>query len=117
MLVAGLERGRAEEKLRIANISPDGALVLGCPGPRGTVVRLRRGNVELTARVAWTGQEQSGLAFDQPTEVAAMLRPISTPRHRLPRASRRPGLKSVPLTEADRRFLEQWAAEGRYLGR
>lgn len=117
MLVAGLERGKSEETLRIANLSPEGALVLGCPGPRGTIVRIRRGNLELTARVAWTGQQKSGLSFDQPTEVAAMLRPISTPRHSSPRPSRRPGLKPVPLTDADRRFLERWASEGRYLGR
>jgi hypothetical protein len=114
MLVAGLERGGAEQKLRIADLSADGALVLGCPGPRGTVVRLRRGSIELTARVAWSGQQKSGLSFDQPADVSAMLRPISQPRHRYPRSSRRPGLKSVPLTEGERRFLEQWASEGRY---
>lgn len=116
MLVAGLDRGGAEQTLRIANLSSDGALVLGSPGPRGTIVRLRRGTLELTARVAWTGQTECGLTFDRPTDVTTMLRPISTPRHSTPRAARRPGLKSVPLTDGERRFLEGWATEGRYFG-
>ena len=112
MLCAALEHSGKQGLSRIANVSSDGALVLGGALPLGMSVTLRRGSVDLPGRVAWVKGQQFGVRFDEPVEPGAMLRTIAAPRRHTVPANRRPGIKCRPLSQAERTLLERWATEG-----
>jgi len=59
---------------RVRNLSPTGALVeaQGLP-PAGTAIMLRRGLLEASGKVAWSGAGRAGLSFAAPVTVSAWL--------------------------------------------
>jgi hypothetical protein len=65
LLVATLEAGRSLASVRIRNLSETGALVEGDRLPSsGTAIVLKRGDLEVGGRVAWTAGSRCGLYFD-----------------------------------------------------
>ena len=73
-LVATLYAGSASMAARVRNLSPTGALVeaQGLP-PAGTAIMLRRGLLEASGKVAWSGAGRAGLSFAAPVTVSAWL--------------------------------------------
>jgi len=60
---------------------------------------------------------QGALKFEQGVDVATALRTIAPPRRiEAPRSSR-PGLKSVPMSEAEKAVFERWLHTGPQLVR
>ena len=113
MLSATLERAGEATPTRLANLSPDGALVIGAGLSDGTSVLLHRNGTEVRSSVTWTRDNQCGLKFEETVDVGfgAPDHSASPAGRRQPR-TRRPGLKCVPLSEAERATLDRWINTG-----
>jgi len=73
-LVATLTAGAMSAPVRVRNLSPTGALVETPALPAvGSAVVLRRGALEASGNVAWTGAGRAGLSFTTPVMVSAWL--------------------------------------------
>lgn len=113
LLKATLEIGGESLPVILRNLSEDGALVSGFNLPdEGTHVLFHRQGLSVPGRIAWVHCNHTGLAFDFPLFPRELLRhiPPQTAKE-LPPIKRRPGLRSKPLTEGERRIIELWAAE------
>jgi len=76
-LTAMLEGGGASAPVRIRNISAGGALVDGRTlPPLGTLVTLSRGRLFAAGRLAWAGEGQAGLNFDEQIDVATWVQRV-----------------------------------------
>jgi hypothetical protein len=70
MLAATIEAGGRTAPVRIRNLSDTGALVeAGWVPEKGAALMLKRGELEITATVAWSGGGRCGLRFDQSVPV------------------------------------------------
>lgn len=112
--IAGMSRA-AEG--RLANVSPDGACIVGMSLSEGSAVLIQRNGRDLSGLVTWANGNQSGISFAEPLNLESMLRPIAAPRIKVSYASRRPGLKCRPLSKADIAILERSATQGAVLTR
>jgi hypothetical protein len=113
MLTAMIEQGPTSIASRIVNLSADGALVLGAELAQGATVRLRRNGLEVSCIVKWRKNRECGLEFERPIDPQQVLRSIARPRKRAEIApSKRPGLRCVPMSEAERTAFSRWATEG-----
>lgn len=109
LMSASLELSGSSLPVKLRNLSADGALVEGEQLPaEGSLILFRKGELSVTGRVAWAKTRHAGISFDRPLAPAQVLRHIPTPQRRVTPEFRRPGLKSNPLTEEERRFGEQW---------
>jgi hypothetical protein len=111
MLSATVEQASAPEDSKLLNLSSEGALVSGPELVRGAHALVRRNGVEVRGQVTWTDREQSGIRFEKRLAPESLMRSIrSTCRVKVPE-SRRPGLKLVPLTTADRMLAVSWVRD------
>lgn len=120
LLTATLEVPGASLPIVLKNLSQEGALVQGEEFPEeGTRVLFHRQGLSVPSRVAWSHCNFAGLHFDFPLFPRELLRHVpTTEAKKLPPAhfKRRPGLRSKPLTPAERQMIESWATEGNKLG-
>lgn len=64
----------ASTPVRVRNLSPTGAMIEGAVLPRaGRRVRLRRGDLEVSAEIAWCKDGAAGLRFESAVTVAEWL--------------------------------------------
>lgn len=98
--------------VRLANVGPGGALIIGLAQPlrRHERVSIVRDRLEVRSRVVWSEGDRAGVQFDQEVAPAAMLRVIQRPRRRPVARTRRPGLKCAPLSAYDYNLLFCWSA-------
>nr|AUN37784.1 hypothetical protein [uncultured bacterium] len=101
---------------RLANVSPDGACIIGVTLDEGSPVLLQRNGMHMPGRVTWASGDQSGICFAEQMNPQNMLRSIATPQARVSYASKRPGLKCRPLSRADIALLERSATAGTVRG-
>ena len=101
------ETGTASVKLR--NLSEHGALVEGrdLPAP-GTVVRFRKGDLDLSSKVAWVEGTKAGVAFDELLATETVLRHVPAPKPARKLDFRRPPVKSHVLSEGEREIAARW---------
>lgn len=79
-LAAVVDTGVARTPVKLRNLSPRGALIeCKFPPPVGTTVRLVRAELEVSGLVAWVGQSQAGVTFDDVIVVAPWIRRIGHP--------------------------------------
>ena len=112
MLSATVEKAGKAEPTRLANVSADGALLVGPALPRGTPVLLQRNGTDVRGSVTWSNGNESGLQFEQDFDVASALRTIAARKRFDTPRSRRPGLKCVPMSEAEKATYERWLNTG-----
>jgi hypothetical protein len=117
MLSVAVEQSNRLANARLANVSPDGACLIGAPLGEGTPVLLQRNGLNMPGHVTWSTGSQSGICFAEPLNTQNVLRPIAAPRERVSYPSKRPGLKCRPLSKADMALLERSATAGRCLVR
>ncbi len=115
MLSVNIEGMSRTSEARLANVSTDGACIVGMALNEGSPVLMQRNGRDLSGRVTWASGDQSGICFAEPLNPESMLRPIATPRAKVSYVSARPGLKCRPLSKADIAILERSATEGAVL--
>ncbi len=109
LMTASLELSGMSLPVKLRNLSADGALVEGDSLPvEGASILFRKGDLSVKGRVAWAKTRHAGISFDRRLPQEQVLRHVPTPRPRVKPDFRRPGLKSISLTEEERRFGEQW---------
>lgn len=96
----------------LRNLSSQGALIEGARLPKeGETVVFRRDALKVKGRIVWLEGRYAGLAFNRRLEREELLREIPTPRRPVERQFRRPGFANRPLSDADRKWLQMFAAE------
>jgi hypothetical protein len=95
----------------LRNLSAEGALVEGATLPaEGSITVFERNALRIDSRVVWVEGRYAGVAFDRKLERDELLREVPKPRQKFEPQYRRPGLACRPLTDADRKLVELWAA-------
>jgi hypothetical protein len=108
LMAATLETDDGARAVSLRDLSPQGALVTGKALPEpGAVVRFRKGELDLPARVAWVERDRAGIAFDAPLDTDSVLRHVPRPAPLAKPDFRRPGLR-CELSEGERKIAEQW---------
>jgi hypothetical protein len=111
LLSARLSLGTDEVSVVLRNLSSEGALVEGVTLPvEGSATMFKRNDLSVAGRVVWVAGRYAGIAFNRRLESAEVLRHVPRPRQKFEQQFRRPGLSSSPLSDADRKMLEMWAA-------
>lgn len=111
LLSATIEAAGAEISVVLRNLSSEGALIEGTRLPNeGEAILFRRNALKIKGRVVWLEGRYAGLAFSRRLEREELLREVPRPKQRFEPQFRRPGLASQPLSEADRKWLQMWAA-------
>lgn len=111
LLSATVEAAGAQVSVVLRNLSSEGALIEGAKLPNeGDAIVFRRNELKIKGRVVWLEGRYAGLAFNRRLERDELLREVPRPKQRFEPQFRRPGLASQPLSEADRKWLQMWAA-------
>jgi len=95
----------------LRNLSAEGALVEGVLLPaEGSATVFRRNDLCVEGQIVWLAGRYAGIAFNRMLDKAELLREVPRPRQKFESHFRRPGLTCRPLSEADRKMVELWAA-------
>jgi hypothetical protein len=113
MLAATVQHDATSEAVKVRNLSASGALVEGdkLPG-MGASVTFGRSNLLLKGHVVWVDGRRSGVRFEQLVNPHASLRHVTRPRPVTTMRTARPGLACKPLSDSEKRMMEQWATAG-----
>ena len=109
LLAASIEVGGAPVKVKLRNLSAEGALIEGdCLPHEGSATYFSRNDLRVKGRVVWVQGRYAGVAFTQPLQPEEVLRNVPKPRRAVTPEFRRPGLACRPLTSHERKMLEIW---------
>ena len=107
LMSASLELSGTSLKVKLRNLSAEGALVEGDKLPvEGAAVLFRKGDLSVAGQVAWANGRQAGISFAQELKPDQLLRHVPTPRPRVTPTFRRPGLNK--FTDEDQGFGGAW---------
>jgi hypothetical protein len=109
LLSATIEVAGDAVPVKLRNLSEQGALIEGERLPlEGAVTVFERNDLRQKSHVVWVQGRFAGVAFDRPLEAGQVLRNVPTPKPRAPIDFKRPGLACRPLSDYERKMLEQW---------
>jgi len=109
LLAATVEIAGRAVAVKLRNLSEEGALVEGDRLPlEGSATFFKRKELNLKSRVVWVHGRYAGIAFEERLRPEDVLRNVPTPKPRARLDFRRPGLACRPLTDEERRMVEQW---------
>lgn len=109
LLAASIEVGGTSLKVKLRNLSEEGALIEGERLPEeGSAACFHRNDLRLKGRVVWVHGKYAGFAFDQPLDPEQVLRNVPKARPKAAADFRRPGLACRPLSDYERKMLERW---------
>lgn len=110
LLAASIEASGAVNRVKLRNLSTEGALIEGKDLPlEGSEVLFRRNNLSVKGRIAWVDGGHAGVSFKEPILQEDVLCNIPSPKYRVPLNYRRPGLAVQKLTADEMRRAEIWA--------
>lgn len=109
LMAAQLLTGDDKFAVKLRNLSEHGALIeAACLPEVGTLVRFRKGDLNLTGEVAWVDGSKAGIAFDTPLDTDSVLRHVPVPKAAAKLDFRRPPVKRHVLSEGERKVAERW---------
>lgn len=109
LLAATIEVAGAPVPVKLRNLSEEGALIEADRLPlEGSTTFFQRNELRLKSRIVWVQGRFAGVAFDEQLKPEQVLRHVPTPKPKVNIGHRRPGLACRPLTDYERRMLEQW---------
>ena len=113
LLAAAVGGARLPNAVKLRNLSTTGALIEGEALPnKGSRMLVGFRGRSLRCRVIWVRGGRGGIRFEEPVLFAAAQARRSRPMGQPALASRRPGLKCVPLKASDKLALERWGTMG-----
>jgi hypothetical protein len=111
LLSAKIEVNGATVPVILRNLSAEGALVEGSNlPPEGATTVFERNALRVRSRIVWVEGRYAGVAFERHLAREELLREVPRPRQKFEPQFRRPGLACRPLTDAERKMIELWAA-------
>lgn len=109
LLAATVEVAGAPVPVKLRNLSEEGALIEGDRLPlEGATTFFERNELRLRSRVVWVQGRYAGVSFDERLKPEQVLRNVPAPRPKAQWDYKRPGLSCRPLSDYERRMLEQW---------
>lgn len=111
LLAASLELDGKAHDVKLRNLSPEGALVEGVKGlPEQSDVLFKRNDLCVAARIAWVQDKYAGIVFDYPLDPGEILRHVTRREARPvpPQLYARPALTRHALSQAERRWIQDW---------
>lgn len=109
LLAASIECRGSHFAVKLSNLSPQGALVVGAGLPaQGTTVMFCRNDLRVRSHIAWLDGSNAGITFQRPLEPQVVLRNIPKARARATILAPRPGLASRPLTADEEKLDGCW---------
>lgn len=110
LLSAKISVDGADVSVILRNLSSEGALIEGTDLPaEGATTKFKRHDLTVKGRIVWVVGRFAGVAFDRQLEREELLRQVPAKRQRFEPQFRRPGLACRPLTESERKMLNQWS--------
>lgn len=109
MLSVAVEQGGRSRSVRLVNLSESGSAVIGDLSSEAGAVIVHRERISVRSCVAWTGPNRVGLHFEDPVDVARMLRHVPDAPFAHVAPCRRPGLKVRRPSLAEQQSAE-WCA-------
>ena len=113
LLTATIDTGGMPVAVKLRNLSEEGALIEAeALPPEGTQTIFERNETRRSGRIVWVQGKYAGVAFDMPLNPEEVLRHVPPPSRKVqaPIEFRRPGFTCRPLSDYERRNLEQWLA-------
>jgi len=109
LLAAALELAGRTVPVKLRNLSEEGALVEGDDLPvEGSTTYFHRNELRLEGKVIWVQGRYAGVAFKERLAPEQVLRNVPKPKLRTATEFKRPGFACRPLTDYERRMVEQW---------
>jgi PilZ domain len=109
LLAATVEVAERDVRVKLRNLSEEGALIEGDRLPlEGATTFFQRNDLRLRSRVVWVQGKYAGVSFDEPLKTEQVLRNVPKPKPKVDTDFRRPGLACRPLSDYERRMLERW---------
>ncbi|MEO8619117.1 MAG: PilZ domain-containing protein [Sphingomicrobium sp.] len=109
LMAACLRSDDGDLAVKLRNLSEHGALVEAeLLPPVGTIVKFRKGDLNLPARVAWVEDGRAGVAFDSILDTESVMRHIPVPAPPRKLDFRRPPIKAHQLSAGERKVAEDW---------
>ncbi len=110
MLTAAIESGGIRLPVKVDDLSAHGARVAGDSLPAiDTPVTFQCKDLTVEGFVAWVQPPLAGIGFGEPIEPQHLLRKIPRPSQVIPKEFRRPGFRSRPLSNGEKKIVEDWA--------
>jgi hypothetical protein len=119
VLMATIEACGRQNRVRVGNVSPHGALIAGDTLPmEDEQVVFSCNSCTVHGRVAWVEGSVAGIQFDNEVSLDELLRALSQHSHVVIKDTRtvdfrRPGFRGNQLTDEERRAVENWIGRPR----
>ena len=108
-LAAAVEVDGVPQRVKLRNLSEEGALIEGDPLPQeGSMTFFERNELRLKGHVVWVEGRYAGVAFARKLRQEEVLRHVPPPRPVVQGDFRRPGLACRPLSPNERKMIEKW---------
>ena len=109
LLTAELEHAGVSLRVKLRNLSSEGALVESDELPiEGSPVEFRRNELSAGGRVVWVNGKFAGIAFDMKLNPEQILRHIPAPRSKILPRPYRPGFAPRKMNADQQRLAESW---------
>lgn len=109
LMTCDLEAGDVCNTVKLRNLSAHGAMVEDDNLPLvGTKVLFKKGDIRATGTVVWARIKRAGIKFDTLVPAEEVKRHVPRAKAKPQIKSGRPGLKSKPLSAAERRAAEHY---------
>jgi hypothetical protein len=114
ILSATIEDGRSRIPVRVSDLSPHGALVIGKGLPaEETQVTFRCSGASVQSWIAWSRAGRAGIQFGTSVQPDALTQRESGPRIAITKDaraldSRRPGFRGNQMTDEERKIVQEW---------
>jgi hypothetical protein len=112
LLKANLAAGGRDFGVKLRNLSEDGALVEADELPsEGETAKFERNELSVPCQLMWVEGRFAGIKFSRPLKTESVLRHVPPPRPVKAPVFKRPGIACRPLTETERKTVEQWMTD------
>lgn len=109
LMTCDIEVGNVCRTVKLRNLSAHGAMVEDDQLPLvGTQVLFKKGEIRATGTVVWARIKRAGIKFDTLVSADEVKRHVPSIRSKPQPKFGRPGLRSQPLSEAERRMAEHY---------
>jgi hypothetical protein len=109
LLAATVETSRGDVRVRLRNLSSDGALIEGDElPPKGEEILFRRNDISVPGRIAWIHDGHAGISFDRQLDPDVVLRNVPAAKPKVQLKFRRPGVTATELSPQEMLYIKRW---------
>lgn len=112
LLAASLAVAGRTFGVKVRNLSESGVLVEAEDLPaEGAIVKFERNEISVESTVVWVAGRFAGVKFGLPLKSESIFRQVTKSQPASRPVFKRPGIACRPLTDAERRLVENWMTD------